>query len=169
MSKSIFYLVKKYYFHVNKCFFNVIVTSSCICILPCQKDYFHVNKCFSDVIVTFSKTTKFLDSCLPFVFVVHVSSCLVLWTGWSYSLSRCIMCRGVSCVVLWSFYLYLAFFSVHLYLSFLSLHALLALYLLSLISIPSPVSFFFVLSCLVLRLVLLHVLSLSLLSLLHSI
>ena len=139
LSKSIFYLVKKYYFHVNKCFFNVIVTSSCI--LHCQKYYFHVNKCFSHVIVTFSYTTKILDSCLPFVFVVRMSSCLVLWTGWSYSLSCCIMCRGVSCVVLWSFYLYLSFFSVHLYLSFLSLHALLALYLLSLISIPSPVSF----------------------------
>ncbi len=129
-----------------------------------KKFYFHVNKCFSDVIVTFSYTTNFLDSCLPFV-VVHVSSCLVLWCGWSYSLSCCIMCRCVSCVVLWSLYLYLSFVSIHLYLSSLSLHALLALYFLSLISMPSPVSSFFVLSCLVL----LHVLSLSFLSLLYSI
>jgi hypothetical protein len=87
---------------------------------------------------------------------------LVLFLVLLCHVSWCVMC--MCCLVV---FLPLPIFPLCLSLSSisLSLHALLALYLLPLISIPSPVSFFFVLSCFVM----LHVLSLSFLSLLYSI
>ncbi len=111
----------------------------------------------------FSYTTKFSDSfrpsiyCLACVVLSWVVEWLVLFLVFLYHASWCVMCRGVSCVVLWPFDLLLYFISAHLHLSSQSLLPLLALYLINLFSRAYPASSFFVLSCLVLR----HTCSLS--------